>query len=134
MIDAVFADTSFYAASANPHDQFHLRAREEGAKRRSLTVTTEFVLLETANFCLQGNRGTAYVNLVASLRAAKGVEIIPASTEWFQRGLDLFASRPDKHWSLTDCISFAVMKERGLTDALIADHNFEQAGFRALLR
>jgi uncharacterized protein len=42
-------------------------------------------------------------------------------------------SRRDKEWSLTDCISFVVMKERGLTEALTADHHFEQAGFKALL-
>jgi len=50
------------------------------------------------------------------------------------RGLALYISRPDKDWSLTDCISFVVMKERGLTGALTADHHFEQAGFVALLK
>ena len=47
--------------------------------------------------------------------------------------LSLFARRPDKHWSLTYCISFVVMTERRLTDALTGDHHFEQAGYRALL-
>lgn len=42
--------------------------------------------------------------------------------------------RPDKDWSLTDCISFLVMKDFGLTDAFTADHHFEQAGFTAWLR
>jgi len=134
MMDEVFADTSFYAATANPHDQYYARAKEAGAKPWRRTITTEFVLLETANFCLEGKRRTAFLNLVANLRSASSVEVIPASTEWFQRGLDLFAARPDKLWSLTDCISFAVMRQRGLADALTADHNFEQAGFRALLR
>lgn len=41
-------------------------------------------------------------------------------------------SRADKAWSLTDCISFSVMTERRLSDALTADHHFEQAGFRAV--
>jgi len=49
-------------------------------------------------------------------------------------GLELYARRPDKSWSLTDCISFVVMTDRGLTEALTGDHHFEQAGFRALLR
>ena len=52
----------------------------------------------------------------------------------FARGFDLYARRPDKSWSLTDCISFVVMTDRGLTEALTGDHHFEQAGFRALLR
>jgi len=59
--------------------------------------------------------------------------VILLSTEVFSRGLLLFDSRADKEWSLTDCISFVVMEDRGLTDALTADHHFEQAGFRALL-
>lgn len=41
---------------------------------------------------------------------------------------------PTRIWSLTDCISFEVMGEFGLTEALTADHHFEQAGFRALLK
>jgi predicted nucleic acid-binding protein len=40
----------------------------------------------------------------------------------------------DKEWGLTDCISFVVMQEQGLTDALTADHHFEQAGFTILLK
>ena len=46
----------------------------------------------------------------------------------------MFADRPDKQWSLTDCISFVVMEDRGMQDALSADRDFEEAGFRALLR
>jgi predicted nucleic acid-binding protein len=45
-----------------------------------------------------------------------------------------FSVRPDKEWSLTDCISFVVMNERGITDALTSDHHFEQAGFQILLK
>lgn len=97
-------------------------------------VTTEFVLLDVANFCLSGGQRAVFLRLVANLRRAPAVEIVPASAGDFQRGIDLFAARSDKGWSLTDCISFAVMQERGLTEALTADEHFEQAGFRALLR
>ena len=48
--------------------------------------------------------------------------------------MDLYDSRNDKQWSLTDCISFVVMQDYEITDALTGDHHFEQAGFRALLR
>jgi predicted nucleic acid-binding protein len=51
----------------------------------------------------------------------------------FDAGLELYSRRPDKEWSLTDCISFVVMEEHGLTEALTTDHHFEQAGFTALL-
>jgi len=133
-MNEVFVDTSFYVAILNRHDQFHVRAKDVGSRRRKRKTTTEFILLETANFCVEVNHRTAFLKLVANLRSVATVEIVPASAEWFQRGLDLFAARPDKNWSLTDCISFAIMRDRGLTDALTADHNFEQAGFRALLR
>jgi predicted nucleic acid-binding protein len=59
--------------------------------------------------------------------------IIPCGSELFHRGLSLFAARLDKEWSLTDCISFSVMKEHGLTDALTDDHHFMQAGFKVVL-
>jgi len=58
---------------------------------------------------------------------------VESAHDLWQRGADLYLHRPDKEWSLTDCVSFIVMEERGLTEALAADHHFEQAGFTALL-
>lgn len=59
--------------------------------------------------------------------------IVAASPELMHRGIELYEARSDKDWSLTDCTSFIVMQDRGLTDALTGDHHFEQAGFRPLL-
>ena len=70
--------------------------------------------------------------MLARLRAEPEAEVIPPEAALFDRGCELYATRSDKNWSLTDCISFVVMKERGLTDALTADRHFEQAGFKAL--
>jgi len=61
------------------------------------------------------------------------VEIVPASQELFELGVNLFETRQDKDWSLTDCTSFCGMSEHGMCDALTADHHFEQAGFQILL-
>jgi predicted nucleic acid-binding protein len=71
---------------------------------------------------------------VTRIRSDRNIEVIPASTELFEAGLQLHAQRPDKEWSLTDCISFVVMQRRGITSALAYDHHFEQAGFEVLLR
>src|SRR5947199_324028 len=49
-------------------------------------------------------------------------------------GIQLYSQRPDKEWSLTDCVSFVAMQRREITDALTKDHHFEQAGFVALLK
>jgi predicted nucleic acid-binding protein len=60
--------------------------------------------------------------------------VVPAEQSLFERGIQLYLQRADKKWSLTDCISFVVMQDRGLLDALTGDHHFEQAGFNALLK
>lgn len=67
------------------------------------------------------------------MRAHSRVEIVSADSRSFAAGFELFASRADKDWSLVDCISFALMKKREISEALTGDRHFEQAGFRALL-
>lgn len=134
-MSAVFADTSFFIALSHRGDIAH-----EQAKAALFTtigtrlITTEWVLVELANAFSKGIGRQRFGSLLRDLRVSPTAEIIPASTELFARGCDLYFSRLDKEWSLTDCISFAVMRDRGLTDALTGDHHFEQAGFRALLR
>ena len=59
---------------------------------------------------------------------------MPASRRLFTRGLALYKERTDKEWSLTDCISFVIMRDLKLSAALTADRHFEQAGFMALLK
>jgi hypothetical protein len=133
-VTPVFADASYYVALLSPRDQHHQDAvRISGELRRSIVVT-EFVLIEVSNaLASTESRGRA-VALWTHLRTDPSVSIVPASTELISNGLDLYARRPDKAWSLTDCISFAAMHERGLTDALTADHHFEQAGFKVLIK
>ncbi len=73
------------------------------------------------------------VALLDHLSHRSDVEILPFSPDLFGRGWALYRSRPDKAWSLTDCVSFVVMRDADLRDALAADEHFQQAGFRALL-
>ena len=80
---------------------------------------------------------TARSTAVAFLKAVRAdplFDVVGYGPAVYQAGFDLFAARPDKAWSLTDCISFSVMAQRGLSDALTADHHFEQAGFRAVFK
>lgn len=131
---AVFVDTSYYAAILNRRDQWHERARIASASVFPQMITTEFVLLEVANFCSAGVGRDKFVHLIRSLRSNSQVEIVSANPTDFESGFTLFESRADKHWSLTDCISFSIMSTRSIIDALTADEHFEQAGFNALLR
>jgi predicted nucleic acid-binding protein len=75
-----------------------------------------------------------FVALEARLRSDSRFTVIPATAQLFDDGLELYRHRPDKDWSLTDCIPFMVMQQRGIVEAFTGDHHFEQAGFVALLK
>lgn len=96
-------------------------------------VTTEFILLELGAAFSDPTDRADFMLVDKMVRTRPDVTLVPVSSELLQRGIELFAARPDKGWSLTDCISFVVMKENEVKDALNADHHFTQAGFRALL-
>lgn len=131
---SAFADTFALIAWLNPRDNAHTRVAAflDGFTER--LVTTEWVLMELADAL---SAPTARSTVVSFLQAARGdplFQVIGYEPLVYQEGFDLFAARTDKEWSLTDCISFAVMSERGIHDALTADHHFEQAGFRAVFK
>lgn len=99
-------------------------------------VTTDEVLTEYLNFfsvAPEPFRRRA-VQAVENLLKSSVVRVIPQSRESFRAGLHLYAARPDKGYSLVDCISMATMRSEGLTEALTNDRHFEQEGFRALFR
>ena len=132
----IFLDTAYINALVNTRDQWHDAAvqwqRKLSADKRRL-VTTEFVLVEIADgLAAVRFRGQA-VQVIATLQASSLVEIIPASSQLFTAALELYRSRGDKDWGLTDCASFVVISERGLSEALTTDDHFRQAGLRALL-
>ncbi len=129
-----FADTSFYAALANPRDPYHSAAKRAAKEFRDETVTTEYVLIELGNGLARSGDRPLFLDLLATLKADAGTTVPASAHELFERGVDMYGRRMDKDWSLTDCISFVVMRERGIAEALTTDHHFGQAGFRILLR
>lgn len=131
-MNAFLVDTSFYVALLSPRDQHHATAAKIAASIRRPLVVTEFVLLELANAFRATESRRRLPTLWDFLRTDPGIAIVPASSELLARGFSRFASRLDKEWSLTDCISFVVMEDRGITEALTSDHHFEQAGFSRL--
>ena len=74
------------------------------------------------------------VETIVELRGDADVQVVPGTTALMDEGLAFFSKHADKRWSLTDCISFVVMRRESVSEALSNDHHFEQAGFRALLR
>jgi predicted nucleic acid-binding protein len=73
------------------------------------------------------------VQLKTRIDASARIEIVPLSEALYEAGWQMFANRPDKDWGLVDCISFVIMQERSLVEALTADQHFQQAGFIKLL-
>jgi predicted nucleic acid-binding protein len=105
-----------------------------GSRRRTVGSSRLITFsLETANGLSQRRFRAIADGLIRHVRTASEFHVIGASATLMSSGPDLFRDRNDKDWSLTDCISFVVMRELGVTDALTSDHHFEQAGFRALL-
>jgi len=133
-VNSVFADAAYFIALLNPADNFHARAMELARRPPGPLVTTYWVLAEVGDgFSQPGNRAK-FARLLELLASTPDIEILSPSVEQFREGATLHGSRPDKRWSLTDCVSFSVMKDRGLVNALTTDYHFEQAGFRALMR
>ena len=130
----VFADTYALIAWLNPRDAAHgvVSAYLDGFSGRLLT--TEWILIEFADALSAPEARATAAEFLQAVRADPLFEIVGYAPAAYQAGFKLFASRPDKAWSLTDCISFAAMTEHKLSDALTADHHFEQAGFRALFK
>jgi predicted nucleic acid-binding protein len=97
-------------------------------------VTTTWVLVEVADALSSVASRSRAGRFIRGLQQDEDVEIVPPSREQFDLALTYYEARPNKGWSLTDCLSFLVMKDRGIAEALTADHHFEQAGFVALLK
>ena len=132
----VFVDTSYIYAIINPNDQWHSRAVELEAKVASANlslITTQFILAEIADGLSAVRYRKSAFEIIHSLLEDPLVNVVPPSNELFHSGLDLYESRPDKNWGLTDCFSFVTMRDNDLTDALTTDDHFRQAGFNALL-
>ena len=128
-------DTSFVIAEVNKKDTFHSYAtvwlpRVHTAKEIWLH---DGILIEVADGLSGVNRKGA-ADFIERSYNTPNTHVVPLSRDLIVRAVELYRNRPDKDWGLTDCISFTVMRDHNLTEALTSDHHFEQAGFRSLLR
>lgn len=134
----VFADTSYWIGLQWQKDFLAPIARElaESLPMTTKIVTTDLVLVEFLNYsCSVGLMMRIEAALAwDDLNSDPAVNVRSTSPELLKEAVDYYRKNADKYWSLTDCVSFLIMKEEGIYDALTADHHFEQAGFRALMR
>jgi len=133
-MNCVFADTWFYLAALNPADPYHARALGATHTEHRHRVTTDWVLIEVGDaLCRHGNRDV-FSRFYDRIHQHARTTIIPATRQLLTDGVHLYRYRRDKDWPLTDCISFVVMEDEGIREALTGDRHFEQAGFTALLK
>jgi predicted nucleic acid-binding protein len=135
-VSEIFADSFYWIALANPADSWHQTATTfsqttPGAR----LVTTDEVLSEFLNyFSAAGERKRGVVaRMFEEAMSHQHIVVLPQTRESLLRGFDLYKTRNDKAYSLTDCISMTTMRERNITEVLTHDHHFAQEGFTLLL-
>jgi len=136
-VTAVFADAGYWIALWRPRDALHERAAILADHLGHVAVvTTQMVLTETLNaLAATGEfRRRFAVQMIREMEQDPDVEIVPQTDRQFRAAVERYVARSDQRWSLTDCVSFLVMEERNITEALAYNRDFEQAGFIALLR
>jgi predicted nucleic acid-binding protein len=133
-MSAVFADTFFFLALVNPRDAAHAKAVAVATSLTRPLITTAWIITELADGLASTADRRLFADILADLKSDPANILIPADQALLDRGIQLYLSRPDKKWSLTDCISFVVMQDHQVHEALTGDHHFEQAGFVCLLK
>jgi predicted nucleic acid-binding protein len=136
MKKAVFADTIFWVALIRKDDQHRsvVLPWQQWIQAKSIhIVTTEAVFWEFLNISSDIHLRQIAANSYQACMDDPSISIVRCQSRDFRSAFEIYRSRMDKEWSLTDCLSFQVMTKRRLSDALTTDHHFRQAGFRPLL-
>ena len=133
-MNRVFADTWFFLAILNPSDPNHARALNASRTVRNHRVTTDWVLVEVGDALSRMGNRDVFIRFYDWIQGRPGITIVPATRKLLEDGISLYRYRRDKDWPLTDCISFVVMEDEQIADALTGGKHFEQAGFNALLK
>jgi predicted nucleic acid-binding protein len=131
-----FADTSFWMALSRKRDQHNRRAiawNQFVIRTMSSIVTTEAVLWEWLNGLSDASTRGVAAEGYRRVHADARIEVVPFKPELIESAGELYRTRSDKDWSLTDCLSFVVMEQRHLTEALTTDGHFEQAGLKVMM-
>jgi uncharacterized protein len=130
----VFADAFYFVARLNRRDQYHQQVLKFSRDFRARLLTSDWVLMEVADALAESESRVRVRDFIWHLRQSAACEIVQASRELLDRALGLYHQHADKKWTLTDCVSFVIMRDQNVTDALTGDKHFEQAGFSALLK
>lgn len=128
----VFLDTSYLLALELTRDQNHEAATQHWQSIVSSLpsfVTTSYVFDEVVTYFNSRGQHQKAVKIGKSLLLSPSVEFIHVDQSQFHEGWEHFQKHRDKDYSLTDCISFIIMKQLGINIAFTFDGHFAQAGF-----
>ena len=137
MKQAVFVDTSAWLALINEADTDHVKAktiRDNLLRSKKRFIVTDYIIVEIANSLCKTRWRSHAVKLINSIRETDSIEVVEIDKEILGNAWNMYSTRTDKEWSLTDCVSFVVMKKHGIRDAFTNDLHFEQAGFYILVK
>jgi len=134
--DLTFVDASGWIALVNANDALHqqsVRLFEQRLNAGRGFVTSSVVLLEVGNWLSPVPLRRLASSLIERIERSARIEVVEVTSEIYRKGWQLYRERLDKDWGVIDCISFTIMQERSIVEALTADRHFQQAGFVALL-
>lgn len=128
----VFLDTSYLLALELSRDQNHPAAKQHWQKTIQSPpsfVTTSYVFDEVVTYFNSRGHHAKAVQFGNSLVVSASVELVHVDEALFYEVWQYFQQHHDKNYSLTDCISFIVMKRLSASTAFTFDDDFVQAGF-----
>jgi uncharacterized protein len=126
----VFVDTSYLLALVIKSDEKHEQAITLAQKyQNSKLITTQAIMLEFGNFLSRSYRDVA-VDTIERFYSAKNSKVLNITPQLFEKGFNIYKTYQDKTWGLVDCISFVVMREEKIKEALSFDQHFSQADFQ----
>jgi len=134
-MQTLFADTFYWVALIHAKDQWHRQVRAFSALiQDNPLVTTDLVLVEYLNFFAKFDQPMkqGVVRFYHQLKISPNLQIISIDSRLIQSGVELYANRLDKGYSLTDCVSMIVMKQMGIYEILTHDKHFTQEGLTIL--
>lgn len=132
MTPKVFLDTGFLIALELLKDQNHQIARDHWqqlALKKMKIVTTSYVFDEVVTFLNSRGHHSKAIKVGTTLLQSPSVQLIHVDEQLFAESWTMFLKYSDKQFSLTDCVSFTVMRRENIESALAFDHHFTQAGF-----
>jgi uncharacterized protein len=136
-LNSVFLDTSGLIATVVIDDQWHSAAEPiwfELIRRKSRLLTTSLVVNELGDALCSLLKRTLVVEFIDRLRDSPRVEIVHVTPVMQEAGWKIFRDHADKEWGITDCVSFAFMRQLNIRSAFTNDRHFEQAGFEKLIK